>query len=71
MHGAEKQPVERLVNDVQGRQRQQTGLDKCGEILEFPVTIGMALVGGLIGDANREEGNDGGKQVEPGVQRFG
>jgi hypothetical protein len=31
----------------------------------------MALIGRLFGHAHRKKGDDGGDQVQPGVQRFG
>ena len=52
MHAVEKQPVERLINDVKGGQREQTGFHEGGKILELSVTVRVALVGRLIRHSN-------------------
>src|SRR5215813_11224583 len=66
-----EQAIEGFVNDVESGDKKQRGFDKGREIFELPVAIGMALVGGLIGHANRKERDDRGDQIETRVQCFG
>src|SRR5260370_564889 len=67
---AKEQPGKRFINDVESRQREQSGLDECGEVLKFPVPVGMPLIGRLVGHAHGEKSNDRGNQVQAGVQRL-
>ena len=71
VHAAEKHAIKRFVNDVQGGQRQQAGLDERGKILKLPMTIEVPLIGRQVRHAHRKEGDDRGNQVQAGVQRFG
>ena len=66
----EEQAAEGFPDDVDGSEEQQAGLDECGEIFDFSVAVGVNLVGRLVGNADGEIGEDGGNQVEAGVQRF-
>ena len=59
------------IDDVDGGEDEQAGFDEGGEIFEFAVAVWVALVGGLIGDADGEKRDDGGDEVEAGMQRFG
>src|SRR5580704_5312318 len=71
MHAMEKEPVKCFVNDVERGEEQERGLNECGKIFELAVAVGMPLVGWLIRDAHGEESDDGGEQVQAGVQSFG
>ncbi len=71
VNAVKEEAVESFVNDVDGGEDEQAGFDECGEIFKFTVAVGMALVGGLIGDTNGEKGDDGGDQVEAGMEGFG
>ena len=53
VHGLEEQTLEGFIDDVEGGEYQQPGLDEGGEIFEFAVAIGMALVGRLVGNTDR------------------
>ncbi len=53
MHGAEEKPLKRFENNVESGDQEKRGLDERREIFEFAVTVGMALVGRLIGNADR------------------
>ncbi len=71
MHAMEKQAGKGFVDDVNGGENQQSGFDERGEIFEFAVSVGVTIVGGLVGNADGKKGDDGGDQVESGVQGFG
>ena len=71
VHAAEKQPVKRFVNDVQGSQRQQARLHERGEVFKLPVSVGMGLVCRPIGNSNGKKSDNRGNQIQPGVQRLG
>jgi hypothetical protein len=70
MDGMEKKAMEGFVDDVNRREDEQAGFDKCGEILKLAVAVGVALVSRPVGDADREKRDDGGDQVEARVQRL-
>lgn len=66
----EEQALESFPNNVKRGEEQEAGFDKGGEAFEFGMTVGVVGVGGLVGDTNREKGDDGGDEVEAGMQRF-
>jgi len=70
MHAAKEQADEGFINDVQRGQEQQPGFDERRKILKLPVAVRMFFVGRLIGNADRQECDDGSDQVEAGVQGF-
>jgi hypothetical protein len=53
--------VDRFPDDVNRRENEQRGFDECGEAFDFSVAVEMVGVGGLIGNANGEERDDGGE----------
>ena len=67
----EEQALDGLVDDDDARQKQETGFDEGGEILDFAVAVLVVGVGGLVGDADGKERDDRGDQVEKGVGSFG
>ena len=69
--GVEEEAIEGFIDDVDGGEEEQAGFDEGGEIFKFAVAVGVALVGRLIGNADGEKGDDGGDEVEAGVQGFG
>jgi len=69
--GVEEEAGERLVNDVEGGEDEQTGLKESREVFEFAVTVGMTFVGRPVGDTDRKKSDHGGDQVEAGMQGFG
>ncbi len=48
MDGVEKEAGEGFVDDVNGGEDEEAGFDEGGEILEFAVAIGVALISGLV-----------------------
>ena len=68
---AEEETNHGLVNDPDAGEQQQSGFHESGEILDFAVTVLVLGVGGLIGNADGEECQNGGDQVESGVRGFG
>jgi hypothetical protein len=66
-----EQALDGFVDDDYAGQKQQAGFDEGGEIFHLAVTVLMVGVGGLVGDAHREEGNGGGDQIEEGVRGLG
>ena len=68
---AEKQPLQRLQDDVQGGEQQQAGFDKRRKILDFAVAVGMIGIGRPVGNAHRQIGDDRGDQVQARMQRLG
>jgi hypothetical protein len=62
--------VEGFVDDVKRRQYQEARFHEGGEIFKLAVTVGMSFVGGLVGNAEGQEGDDGCDQIQSGVQRF-
>ncbi len=71
VYRAEEEPFERFENDVEGGDEEKRGFNERRKIFEFAVAVGMALIGRLIGDADGEEGDHRGDQIESGMQRFG
>ena len=67
----EEEPGEGFIDDVERRDNQEPGFEEGREVFKFAVAVGMALVGGLIGDADGEKGDDGGDEVEAGMECFG
>jgi hypothetical protein len=70
VHGVEEEAREGFVDDVDGGEDEQAGLDKGGEIFEFAVAVRVALVGGLVSNADGKEGDDGGDKIESGMECF-
>ena len=66
-----EQAVDRFPDDVDRGEKQQGGFDEGGEAFHFSVAVEMVCVGRLVCDANGEEGDHGGDEVENGMQRFG
>jgi len=57
-HDAEEQSREGLVNDVEGRERQQPRFHEGGEVFELPMTVKMAFIGRLVRHTDREKSNN-------------
>ena len=55
MHVVEEQPSDRLIDDPDAGQEQQTGFDEGGEVLYLAVAVLMVGVGRFIGDSHRKE----------------
>jgi hypothetical protein len=70
VNGVEKEAVEGFIDDVERRENEECGFHERRKVFEFTVTVKMAIVRGLIGDSDREESNDGGHEIETGMQRF-
>ncbi len=66
-----KEALEGFINDVDGSEDQEAGLDEGGEIFEFAVAVRMALVGGPVGNADGEKGDDRGNKIEAGMEGLG
>ena len=71
VHRVEQQPLKGFPDDVQGGEKQQAGLDECGETFHFAVAIEMFGIGGLIRDAHGKIGDDGRDEIQDRMQRFG
>src|SRR5258708_5218078 len=70
MDRVEKEPVEGFVDDVDSGQDEEPGFDERREIFKFAVAVWVAFVSRLVGDADREKRNDGGDEVEAGMDGF-
>src|SRR5258708_23631465 len=70
MDRVKKAPVEGLVEDVDSGEDKEPGFDERREIFKVAVAVWVAFVSRLVGDADREKRNDGGDEVEAGMQRF-
>src|SRR5579864_3445370 len=64
MDRMEKETVEGLINDVDGGENEQSGLNKRGKIFKLAVAVGVALIRRLVGDAHGEKRDHGGDKVE-------
>ena len=69
--GMKEQAIERFVDDVKGGDDEQAGFQEGGEVFKFAVTVRMARVGRLVGDTDGKKGNDGGDEVQTGMEGFG
>ena len=67
----EEQAVKGLIDDVEGGDDEKSGFKEGGEIFEFAVAVGVARIRGLIGDADRKEGDDRGNEIQAGMEGFG
>src|SRR3984957_21026489 len=56
----EEHPPGRFVNDPDTSQKQEPGFDEGGKILYLAMTVLMIGIGGVVGGADRQEGNDTG-----------
>ena len=56
-----------LGDDPEGGAEHEGGFDEGGEALDFAVAVVMVFIGGAIGDADGEKGNDGGDEIDRGV----
>jgi len=70
VHGMEKKPRERFIDNVERGEHQEACFQKSREVLELAVAVGMARVGGLIGKPYRQERDDRGDQVQARMQGF-
>ena len=61
------QATDRLIDDDRGTQEDQERLGRGARVLELLVPVGVGLVGGLLGFADRDEGDHGGDQVRRGL----
>src|SRR5260221_7212483 len=68
--GVEKEAMEGLVDDIDGGENEQAGFNEGGKIFEFAMAVGVALVRGLVGDADGEKRDDGGDKVKAGMEGF-
>ena len=59
-----------FVDDPDAGEQQQAGLDEGGEVLHFAVPVLVIGVGRLVGNPDRHQRDDGGDQIERGVQGF-
>jgi len=71
VNGMKEEAVESLVNNVEGGENEKAGFQERGEIFEFAVAVGMTRVSRPIGNADREKGDDGGDEVQAGMEGFG
>ena len=69
--GADDQPVGRLEDDDPGADQDQHPLDRRRQALDLLVAVGVLGVGGLVGLADRDEGDHRGDQVDQRVDRLG
>lgn len=69
--GMKEEPVEGLVNDVEGGEDEEAGFDEGGEVFEFAVAVRVAGVSGLVGYTDREKSDDGGDKIKAGMEGFG
>ena len=60
-----------LVDDPDTSEEEESGFDEGGEIFYFTVTVLVIGIGRLVGNTDREIGDDGGDEVESRVGRFG
>jgi len=63
--------VDGFPNNPGAGDEEQGGLEDGAEVFELGVAIGVVGVGGLVGDAHGEVGDDGGDEVEAGVRSLG
>ena len=68
---ADDQPAGRLEDDDPGADQDQHALDRRGQVLDLLVAVGVLAVGGLVGLADRDEGDHRGEQVDRRVDRLG
>ena len=61
---------QRAVRDVEAREHEDRGLAEGGQVLGLAVPVGMPLVGRPAGDPDREEREERGDEVGPGVNRL-
>ena len=71
LHRVKKQPLERFPDNVNRREKQQSGFDKRGKALDFAVTVEMLRVCRLVRHANRKIRDDRGDKVQNRMQRLG
>lgn len=73
--GLDLDPVDEAMDgfpdDPGAGDEEQRGLEDGAEVFELGVAVGVVGVGGLVGDADGEVGDDGGDEVEAGVGRLG
>ena len=60
-----------FVDDPDAGEQEQAGLDESGEVFHLAMSVLVIGVGRFVGDADRHQGDDGGDQIENGVQGFG
>ena len=65
-----EKPLDGFVDDPDAGEQQQAGLEEGGEIFHFAVAVLVIGVGGLVGNPNRHQRDDGGDQIESGMQSF-
>ena len=67
----DRQPPHRLEHDHAGADEDQQRLDRGREVLDLVVAVGVVGVGGLVGRAHRDVGDDRRDQVDRRVHRLG
>ena len=67
----EEDAVDGFVGDPEAGDDHQAGFHEGGEVLNLAVAVGVIFVGGLAGDAHREEGEARAQQVDAGMRRIG
>lgn len=66
---AEEAPI-RLDEDPDAGGEEQDGLQERGEVFDLAVPVVVFVVGGAHRDADREEGEERGREIQSGVHRF-
>ena len=71
MDVAEEDPLDRLIDDPAAGDEKEDGLDEGGEILDLAVAVRMGFVGRAVRDADGDEGDERGDEVEPRMGGLG
>jgi len=66
--GLVEDALEGLAGDPEAGAQHQKDLEGGGEAFELSMTVVVVLVGGAVGDADGDEGNGGGDEVDAGVR---
>ncbi len=70
-NGVKEQAADGLPDDPDTGCQEQAGLDEGGDVLYLAVAVLMYRIGGQIADPDGKQGDDGGHQIERGVQGLG
>ena len=71
LHVMKEKTVHGLVDDPDAGEEEQAGFDEGGDVFDLAVAVLILGVGGQVADAHGIEGDDGGDQIERGVQGLG
>ena len=66
-----EETLDGLINDPDTSEEEEAGFDEGGKVFDFAVTVLVIGIGRLVGNTDREIGDDGGDEVESRVGRFG